>query len=203
MIALTVILSIFLVLLVFVVGFVIIGLLKNNHDLTKELNDVKSDNKKLKDDNKDLDDMLKTLQNKPSMVGISYKTDNDNVKKIMEEVANVYEAMQDAACTLKSKTADQQTAAFLAKFKADSSKTSCADIKTTNNSAIDTYVNDLVADTNIPSNDATFIKNAIKSLVLRIIEAVCTSSDNSGSTIDTSKLKALLKDVFEAICTNV
>jgi hypothetical protein len=146
--------------------------------------------------------MLKDLQNKPSMIGISYKTNKEDVRKIMDDVSNVFKVMRDTACSISSTTAEEKRAAFIADLQL-TANTTCADIKLTGETAIDSYTASLLVGTTVSSTKTEYIKNSLKTLIYTILDIVCTSSDNVGSTIDITKLDALLKDVFDAICTNV
>ena len=199
MFALVITLSILLVLLIVVVAYIIIKLLKSNRDLSNLSNELR----KTKTDKQKLQDMLKVLQNKPSMIGISYKTNKEDVNKIMDDVSNVFNVMRDTACSISSSTAEEKRAAFIAELQSNSIKTTCADIKLTGDTAIDNYTTSLLVGTTVSSTKAEYIKNSLKTLIYTILDVICTSSDKVGSTINIVKLDALLKDVFDAICTNV
>ncbi len=190
MLALVVTLSVFVVILVLVVGLIVLRLLRDNSDLEK-------DNNNLEKDNKDLQKKLDELMNAPSMVGVSYKTNSKDVSAIMSSVRSVFVQLQKAGCVTQT-DADASRKAFVDSVsEAQLAKpTKCSEIGIIYSTQIDKLVDGMSQ--NVPKENASSIRSSLKSLVQTILASVCTDDK-----IDTKKLDALLKDVFDAICTNI
>ena len=186
MLALVIVLSVFIFLFLLMIGFIIVRLITDNNELKKDNEDLQ----------KRLDDLIK----KPSMVGLSYKSDKKDVQAIMDSMKTVLVDMQKASCKVAQKDIDEYRRIFMENAAQElaqaSSPIKCSDVRTMHSQTIDDFVDMFLAD--VPKENAGAVRESLKGLVVAILDAHCEND-----SVDLKKLEQLFKDVFDAICTNV
>jgi len=191
MLELVVVLSVFLVIFAVTGWFVVVRLQNENKNLLSKVSGLETTNADLK---KQLDDLM----NKPSMIGLSYKTNKENINTILENVQKVYLEFQTEGCKgIKTNFTAANKDAFKASVTTLSANaTNCNNMATTYATPINTLVNAIAPiNANITEAQLSVLRKYLTDLIVSVMNAVCKDG-----AIDTTKLMEVLTDVLDAAC---
>lgn len=199
MIFITILLIIFLIMLIVSVGFVVFYMFDENKKL-KNINEElqkKLDNKTV--EAKQLQDKLDTLMKQPSFVGLSYKTDKENLQQIIQNIKNIFVEIQEQSCPMLReaflKNRQQYIDSILMDLKTNPK--SCSEILILIDARNAMFAQRMSNDMSnlLPLANKSVIEKEIKEMLKTFISSICTNN-----SIDIAKVNQFLLDVFKAIC---
>jgi hypothetical protein len=135
------------------------------------------------------------------MIGLSYKTDNANIKTIAYSLKAILSEIQSASCPLIRTQFSQNKQQLIDGLSAalNNNSVTCADITTSStvNSPISKYADSMTASikTQVPSANADKLKQYFTTMIQTVLVAMCT--DNK---VDLAKVDQFLNDILNAIC---
>jgi membrane-associated HD superfamily phosphohydrolase len=183
---LTIVVGILVFILAIAIVFSIFQLMDENRKLRA---DVRDKQESIDDKQSKIDELM----NRPSMVGLAYKTDKETIKGIMNSISEMFEKSKNIVCKLNKDNLASSTSAF-----ADSvvdANINCSTRQTDYDTQVNTYVDTILTGTTISATDKTVIKTAIKRPFELILAASC-----SNNQINKEQLVQLLTDMWDALC---
>lgn len=172
-----VVLTVAVLLVAFSVGFVILKLVEENRKLQTQLNVAK---------------------NTPSMIGIAYKTNSNEVFEVINSIKLLLVEAQMTACPMIRAAFIKDGKKFVKKIQ-DSTynnpKMRCSDLEASFDKEVIETSRNMVEDMRIPHNNRTGVEEKMKDLLKTILRIICVNDK-----IDTEKADRLFVDIFNAIC---
>ena len=195
------ILLLFIILFAIVITYLFIRIMRENKSIQDENNMLKKSLSDTTTKNKDIQARLDDLMSKPSAIGLSYKTNDPNIKPIFDNLRDIFQELQGASCpTLREqflKNRQEFVDSLVNKIK--SGGTTCSNIKSNAQSEIDTFAkntsNYIVAQ--VPQANMDKLQTTFITIVGSVLTASCTND-----TVDVKKVDQFLMDMFNAICYN-
>jgi hypothetical protein len=147
------------------------------------------ENRKLRADVRDKQTRIDELMSRPSMVGLTYKSDKETIKSIMNSISEMFDKSKDVVCKQNKDTIAASTATYVDWLIAQ--KKSCKELQTESESFVDM----VLAGTTVSDADKTALKTAIKKPYELIMTASCKDDK-----VDKTLMVQLLTDMWDALC---
>lgn len=196
---LTIILTIFLIILGIGTITALVYLVKENNKLTQTNTELNRSVQEKTRQNKELQDKLDALMKQPSFVGLSYRTDNKELQQIMQNLRNIFVELQMQACPALRKSFLENRQQYVDNLvkELQNKSVKCSDLSSQiydfNNVFAMTMASSMAQQ--MPNANQDVIERELKQMLDTYVRSVCVDDK-----VDVAKLNQFLVDVFGAIC---
>lgn len=193
--AIILIVAVFLIFIVLITMYSFVQLWNENQTLLVKNNTLQQTLTTTESKNTELQTKLDNIMKQPSMIGLSYKTDNTNLQLIADNIKTILEEIQAASCPIirdkfvvyRKDFIDSLTVSLQQK------PVKCETIKDTFNTETSAFAEAIAS--GLPRARTDILKAQFKALIENILVIMC-----SDDKLDVAKVDKFLIDLFNAIC---